>query len=491
MDGLIRGDLRTKNAWKNATAFITFNIGEKEKYPMRHELGRHMLRITGIAGLFAASTALGGELVPHSDPDVKLSETSKYILLSKAKVLSERPESGSGPSPDPTTANACETVGRRSYELCMASPDPDRERCLRAYDDTYRACSDPSGVVDESKGKSSDTKLSQGTYRIPYADGTKVHISRDFYDHNPPGKIDMSGRGGGPYRIVAAAAGQIRYIEDGRSKQQHPERWLRNTDDCFNNYVWIEHENGEWSKYSHMQMGTTTAKAKLKVGDYVAEGTYLGDEGKVGCAWPAHLHFEIVVPSSENPGIADPSGKLRKYSDEQARNPLIAGIEGGTFKDGENYIVGAGPKCQKDSDCDEGQWCNAGLDLTKNACLPLKNDNDTCDLAGGGHQCKSGKCKFSRCYTPDSVAMGKTCYVNDACKAGKCSDVEGVKGVCVCKTDSDCGAGEWCDAGLDLKINACRAKLAKGQSCGKVGSVGNDHKCKSGECSGFPKYECK
>jgi hypothetical protein len=40
-------------------------------------------------------------------------------------------------------------------------------------------------------------------------------------------------------------------------------------------------------------------------------------------------------------------------------------------------------------------------------------------------------------------------------------------------------------------VNACRPKLDKGEKCGKFGSVGNDHKCKSGECSGAPKYECK
>jgi hypothetical protein len=97
----------------------------------------------------------------------------------------------------------------------------------------------------------------------------------------------------------------------------------------------------------------------------------------------------------------------------------------------------------------------------------------------------------ARCYTPNSVAMGGTCYNDDACKEGKCSAIDGAQGTCVCKEDSDCGAGKWCDAGLDTKINACRAKLDKGESCGKTGSVGNDHKCKSGKCSGFPNYKCK
>jgi len=63
--------------------------------------------------------------------------------------------------------------------------------------------------------------------------------------------------------------------------------------------------------------------------------------------------------------------------------------------------------------------------------------------------------------------------------------------MCVCRRDSDCASGtEYCDAGLDTKLNRCRAKLANGAKCGKAGSVGNDHKCLSGKCSGFPKYEC-
>lgn len=147
--------------------------------------------------------------------------------------------------------------------------------------------------------------------------------------------------------------------------------------------------------------------------------------------------------------------------------------------------------CKTDTDCGSGKWCNAGLDLAKNACLALKADGASCDLVGGAHQCRGGGCKFSRCYTPGSVAMGRSCFVDDACAQGKCSSVDGTNGTCVCKSDTDCGGGMWCDAGVDTKINACRAKLAKGASCGKAGSLGNDHKCKSGQCSGFPKYQCK
>lgn len=149
-------------------------------------------------------------------------------------------------------------------------------------------------------------------------------------------------------------------------------------------------------------------------------------------------------------------------------------------------------ECDADSDCKNSEYCDKGtLTLGKNQCVAKKADNDTCALAGGDHQCLSGHCKLSRCYTPNSVAMGDTCYNDDACKKGKCNSVDGTKGQCVCKDDSDCGSGKWCDAGLDFKTNACRNKLDKGESCGKFGSMGNDHKCKSGECSGLPKYICK
>jgi hypothetical protein len=78
--------------------------------------------------------------------------------------------------------------------------------------------------------------------------------------------------------------------------------------------------------------------------------------------------------------------------------------------------------------------------------------------------------------------MGGLCYVDDACQEGKCSSVDGTKGTCVCKNDSDCGPGRWCDGGVDLKKNACHDKLKSGEVCG-IG-VGHDHRCKSGKCAG-------
>jgi hypothetical protein len=52
----------------------------------------------------------------------------------------------------------------------------------------------------------------------------------------------------------------------------------------------------------------------------------------------------------------------------------------------------------------------------------------------------------------------------------------------VCEDDGDCGPGNWCDRGVDLKENVCKAKLDKGEVCGNVGEVGVGHRYKSCEC---------
>lgn len=57
-----------------------------------------------------------------------------------------------------------------------------------------------------------------------------------------------------------------------------------------NNYVWIEHPNGEWTKYTHLR----TNSALVSVGQNVVPGTPLGVEGDVGFATGRHVHFEVA-----------------------------------------------------------------------------------------------------------------------------------------------------------------------------------------------------
>src|SRR3984885_5454847 len=143
-----------------------------------------------------------------------------------------------------------------------------------------------------------EDNASRGLYRLPFADGTRVKVFDDFLTHRPKGREDLFAlEGVPPYRLVAAAAGQIVAIQDGYSEQQSG----RAAKDCHNNYVWIAHANGEWTNYSHLAHDTVTQKAGLKVGDRVKAGQYLGDEGAVGCAMLHHVHFEVAAVDSSAP----------------------------------------------------------------------------------------------------------------------------------------------------------------------------------------------
>jgi murein DD-endopeptidase MepM/ murein hydrolase activator NlpD len=190
---------------------------------------------------------------------------------------------------------------------------------------------------------SAPLETSKGVYRIPYADGTKVKISRDHNSHTPKGRYDMGGQGGGTYRIVAAADGHVRYVEDRFDKRldcNGPDNEDKSDDlpasEQKNNFVWIEHANGEWTKYSHMTKGSSS-KAKLKVGKFVKAGTYLGDEGDVGCAGGDHLHFEVGVPKAGSPITAAGGFLSDNAGSKRNRIARICGVDGGVFVAGKTH----------------------------------------------------------------------------------------------------------------------------------------------------------
>jgi murein DD-endopeptidase MepM/ murein hydrolase activator NlpD len=175
----------------------------------------------------------------------------------------------------------------------------------------------------------SEGKPSEGIYRLPFADGTKVKVFDDFHTHRPMGRIDLFAiEGREPYRVVAAAAGRIVAIQDSYDEQQSG----RAAADCHNNYVWIAHANGEWTNYSHVAHGSTTQKAKLKIGDRVEAGQYIGDEDAIGCAMLKHVHFEVAVPKAAD--AIDAGGFLvDNEGGKREREPRFCGVDGRVVKD--------------------------------------------------------------------------------------------------------------------------------------------------------------
>jgi murein DD-endopeptidase MepM/ murein hydrolase activator NlpD len=169
-------------------------------------------------------------------------------------------------------------------------------------------------------------------YRIPFGDNMRLKVFSDANTHNPKGRIDIYATASASARVVAAAAGTVRYIQDRFSKvDRNP------SDGCDNNYVWIEHSNGEWTKYSHMAQNTTTGNAGLRVGSRVKQGTFLGYESDVGCTNGKHLHFEVGVPRRIDP-ITLQGGYLNDNAGQKRnRNPRICNIPNQRFAHGQTY----------------------------------------------------------------------------------------------------------------------------------------------------------
>lgn len=194
-------------------------------------------------------------------------------------------------------------------------------------------------------------ELSRNIYRIPYASGTKVKITNDHFTHDPLGRYDMIGIEGGVsctaqgYKIVAAAAGVIRRIVD--THDIHGSDCTAEDDDCgydqYNNYIWIEHANGEWSKYTHMMKNSISQNAGLQVGDTVCAGTFLGYECDIGQASGPHLHFEVRHPN--NPGNIDISTAGGFMNDAQHRIPVINSISLHYFSENDVWTASGSASC--------------------------------------------------------------------------------------------------------------------------------------------------
>jgi hypothetical protein len=180
-------------------------------------------------------------------------------------------------------------------------------------------------------------ELSESIFRIPFVNGTTVEVICDHFSHCPRGRIDMIGIDGdfnGDYHIAAAAAGWIRAIVDNHSVQCNCSQTF-----CENNYVWMEHANGEWTKYTHFKQNSVTNLNHFE-GEFVSAGTYLGDEGDVGCAGGVHLHFEAAQPIDTNTLVFSESGG---YIDETwAKNviPVFCGILNNVMNAGSEYLAG-------------------------------------------------------------------------------------------------------------------------------------------------------
>jgi murein DD-endopeptidase MepM/ murein hydrolase activator NlpD len=216
--------------------------------------------------------------------------------------------------------------------------------------------------ADAVAAQAGSLPVSKGRYRLPYANGTTVRANNDHTNHPAAlNRIDLGGRNGSNYVIVAAADGWLRIIEDDNTL------WCPNADpgdpdpcegvanccerddvscnaDCKNNFVWIEHPNGEWTKYSHMRTGSVADNGHMQ-DDFVQAGEALGIEGRVGLAGGNHLHFEVAVPndglnSFTDDGflVGDGDPTTNDYNRQNRVPAFCVGPDGPIWTDGDQFV---------------------------------------------------------------------------------------------------------------------------------------------------------
>ena len=220
--------------------------------------------------------------------------------------------------------------------------------------------------------------VSSGIYRIPYIDDSAVTANNDHHNHpNVPNRVDLGGGDGNT--VVAAASGIIRGIVDRNGdsndfgdglaadlvtpQDDSLEHSCQDEEDedgnaiedstvkgfCsqHNNYVWIEHPNGEWTKYTHLATGSVTREEPdgfgWQVGDVILVGQPIGRQSDIGSATGTHLHFEVAaIP----PGTSPPFSTLGGFIADPAWNRVtvvcfIDGDDNGDslYTDGESYTA--------------------------------------------------------------------------------------------------------------------------------------------------------
>lgn len=124
------------------------------------------------------------------------------------------------------------------------------------------------------------------SYRRDYACGTRTYNQHDGVDLGIGGWAAMDqGRW-----VMTAAAGTVIAAHDGEFDRC-------TTGNCGTaNYVKIRHADGKISVYWHLKRWSV----RVKVGQWVPCGVYLGQVGSSGYSTGPHLHFGVVVN-----GVAD------------------------------------------------------------------------------------------------------------------------------------------------------------------------------------------
>lgn len=135
------------------------------------------------------------------------------------------------------------------------------------------------------------------TLKSPKEDPKGV-ITSDFGPYDPwgdgnwreHGALDISG--GGTPDIAAAASGEVIVAVTDVSAEG-------DQSGGYGNYVVIDHKNGYYTVYGHMQYQSV----RVSTGDMVKKGQIIGIMGTTGNSTGVHLHYEVRKENDSNPGF--------------------------------------------------------------------------------------------------------------------------------------------------------------------------------------------
>lgn len=134
-----------------------------------------------------------------------------------------------------------------------------------------------------------ELKVSHNTARYAY-DFTLVDEKGRRFKGDGPNKQDHFSYGA---PVHATADGAVAFVHDGMPEDQEVglDEIRKETLTLYGNSVVIDHGNGEFSRFGHLQTGSVA----VKVGDRVKAGQVIGRVGNSGASLFPHLHYELVT----------------------------------------------------------------------------------------------------------------------------------------------------------------------------------------------------
>ena len=171
-------------------------------------------------------------------------------------------------------------------------------------------------------------------YRGAVIDGS----GRQIAGNENHGALDIANyRGTGVTNIIAAKSGAVVFPTD---KDKNDCKQYDSKCTGYGNYVIIQHSDGNYTLYGHLDANSITVKA----GDSVEQGQVIGKMGTSGNSTGPHLHFEVRLGENTPDARVDPLDYIDKDNPRPSGSngnvlDFIASMEGTGPIEGDYYIA--------------------------------------------------------------------------------------------------------------------------------------------------------